>query len=64
MLTIPKATYTIFYLQGNHGPVETLKKIRKAGRKGTPHRRIIKRVVIGGYEFTYHATRGWRKGKI
>lgn len=40
------------------------RQIKKAGRKGDHNRRIIKTVVIGDYEFYYHATRGWRKGKI
>lgn len=63
-LSLPRATYTIFYLQGNHEPVPTLKKNRKALRKGERNRRILKTIVISGYEFSYHATRGWRKNKV
>lgn len=54
---------------------DTGRQIKKAGSKGTKNRRVIKTVRIGGsaasgatpfqgYEFTYHATRGWRKNKI
>lgn len=62
-LTVPKAKFEIFYLQGPEGPVTTLRKLRRSGRKGTKNRRIIKIVTEGGYEWSYHATRGWRKNK-
>lgn len=64
MLSIPKATYETHYLHGNFGPIKVYKKIRKALRKGEKNRRIIKTIQIGGYEFYYHATRGWKKFKI
>lgn len=43
---------------------DTGRQVKKAGRKGTKNRRVIKTVRIGLYEFTYHANRGWRKNKV
>lgn len=64
ILTIPKAKYEVTYFQGNSGPVPVLKKIRKCTKKGSKNRRILKVQVIGDYEFSYHATRGWKKNLI
>jgi hypothetical protein len=43
---------------------DTGRQIKKALSRGSRNRRIIKVVVIGPYEFSYHATRGWRKNKV
>lgn len=64
MLRIPKAVYETHYLQGNDGPIPVLKKIRKALKKGKPNRRVINVITIGGYVWSYHATRGWRRNKV
>jgi hypothetical protein len=31
---------------------------------GKPERRILRTVVINGYEHKYHATKGWRVAKV
>lgn len=64
MLTIPKAKYDTHYIHGPEKAVPVLKKVRKALRKGEKNRRVIKVVVIGDYEFSYHATRGWRRSRL
>lgn len=44
--------------------IPTLKKVRKSLSKRSRDRRIIQTVVRLGYEFNYHATKGWRKTKV
>jgi hypothetical protein len=65
-LTLPRAVFVIAsYLQHPKKDTKTpvFKKVRKALRKGVANRRVIKTIIIGGYEWRYHATRGWRRNK-
>lgn len=39
---------------------ETGKKVRPCLGKGKANRKLIHTVVEGKYEYTYHATKGWR----
>lgn len=63
-LRIPKARYETQFIPGNDGPVPVLKKIRRAGKRGSKSRRIVTSVILHGYEYVYHATKGWRRGKV
>lgn len=44
--------------------IPTLKKVRKSLSKRSKDRRIIQTIVCLGYEFSYHATKGWRKTEV
>lgn len=33
----------------------------KSPHKGKPNARILKTFVEGGYEYSFHATKGWRR---
>ncbi len=66
-LRIPKSSWTVTKFLTNEktgDKIPVYKKVRKALRKGTPKRRLIKTFQKDGYEYTYHSTRGWRKNKI
>jgi hypothetical protein len=39
-------------------------KRRRIGKRGSRNRRIIAHKEIGAYEYTLHATKGWRKNRL
>lgn len=45
---------------------DTLKKLAQSRKvkKGTPERRVTKRIVKDGREYYLHATKGWRSRKL
>lgn len=39
-------------------------RIPRCSKPGSRNRRFIVRIVRDGYEHIYHATKGWRSGKL
>lgn len=43
---------------------ETPRSERKIGARGSYNRRIIRTEIVGDYEWSLHATKGWRRRRI
>ena len=41
-----------------------VEKVNRSLRRGQPFRRVIAEMTIGGVEFGYHATKGWRAKRV
>lgn len=63
---IPRAVYIddpVGFRAPDGRLIPRLKRVRRCLKKGVLNRRHILVRVEDGYEYTYHATRGWKKRK-
>lgn len=66
LLPIRQAVFEIRGERDVEGNILTnvLKKVRRSLSRHSPHRHIIQTFNKDGYEYSYHATKGWRRNKI